>query len=219
MHRQINVRQRRRSSLGFGSRGFTVIELVLAMAISAFVAILAINGINTAITAAERHGEQAQMIADIQLPLTVMERDIRYALNRSIRDEYGNLVMPMEGGGDNEYLLRLTRSGWDNPRGLRRGEIQRVRYLLEDETLWRESWSVLDRVAEEDGQRRTELMTGVVNFEIAFCDDQAAAASTIPIGCEWVGDWGQPRLPRAVEIKFEREGFGEVRRVYSLVAQ
>ena len=67
--------------------GFTLIEVILAVAITTFVALLAYTGLSTSMTAAEQHGKQAQLIADIQLPLTIIERDIRHAINRTIVDE------------------------------------------------------------------------------------------------------------------------------------
>lgn len=197
--------------------GFTLVEVILAVAITAFVALLAYNGLSAAITAAERHQLQAQRLADIQLPLTVLGRDIRHAVNRSVKDEYDETKAALSGGELNDYLLILTRRGWDNPRGLPRGELQRVRYVLEDDELWRESWSVLDRLSEEGGQQRTLLIDQVLTVELAFLDPQSAGASSSPLGGEWVDLWeAQGRLPAAVEIKLDIDGFGEIRRVFSI---
>jgi general secretion pathway protein J len=193
---------------------------MLAMVITAFIALLAYNGLSVSITAAERHEKIARRLAEIQLPLTIIERDIRHAVNRAIRDSYDDTLAAMSGGALNDYLLILTRSGWDNPRGLTRGGLQRVRYRLEDEKLWRESWSVLDRVNEEQGQQKTMLMSGVLSVELAFLDPQSAGARSSPIGGEWKEEWDvKDRLPIAVEILFELEGFGEVKRVYSIPSE
>ena len=197
--------------------GFTLIEVLLAMGITTFVALLAYSGLNASITAAESQQLQAQQIVDIQLPLTVLERDIRNAVARPIRDEYDDRVEALVGGAFNDYLLVLTRRGWDNPRELSRGELQRVRYQLLDDVLWRESWSVLDRVSEEAGQQRTRLLQGVRDIEIAFLDSASSGASRSPLGGEWLDEWDMPqRLPAAIKIQFEVEGFGEVARVISI---
>ena len=197
--------------------GFTLIEVLLAMGITTFVALLAYSGLSASITAAESQQLQAQQIVDIQLPLTVLERDIRNAVARPIRDEYDDRVEALVGGAFNDYLLVLTRRGWDNPRELSRGELQRVRYQLLDDVLWRESWSVLDRVSEEAGQQRTRLLQGVRDIEIAFLDSASSGASRSPLGGEWLDEWDIPqRLPAAIKIQFEVEGFGEVARVISI---
>lgn len=197
--------------------GFTLIEVLLAMGITTFVALLAYSGLSASITAAESQQLQAQQIVDIQLPLTVLERDIRNAVARPIRDEYDDRVEALVGGAFNDYLLVLTRRGWDNPRELSRGELQRVRYQLLDDVLWRESWSVLDRVSEEAGRQRTRLLQGVRAIEITFLDSASSGASRSPLGGEWLDEWDIPqRLPAAIKIQFEVEGFGEVARVISI---
>ncbi|MFA7553418.1 MAG: type II secretion system minor pseudopilin GspJ [Spongiibacteraceae bacterium] len=198
-------------------RAFTLIEVMLAMVITAFVALLAYSGLDTSITAAEQHQKQAQQIADIQLPLTVIERDIRHAILRPIRDEYGELINAFIGGSLNDELLQLTRSGWANPRALARGDLQRVHYVMQDDELWRESWSVLDRLSEEAGWQRTLLLKGINTIELAFLNPNSGNAASSPLGGEWVDIWDDANsLPTAVEITFELENFGEVKRVFSI---
>ena len=92
-----------------------------------------------------------------------------------------------------------------------------VRYQLLDDVLWRESWSVLDRVSEEAGRQRTRLLQGVRAIEITFLDSASSGASRSPLGGEWLDEWDIPqRLPAAIKIQFDVEGFGEVARVISI---
>jgi general secretion pathway protein J len=204
-------------SKGQTNNGFTLIEVLLAMAITGFVGLLAYSGLSTSMIAADEHEQQASRIAAIQLPLTVIERDVRHAVARAIRDEYGDREAPMLGGSLNDYPLILTRRDWDNPRQLPRSELQRVRYVLENNQLWRQSWAVLDRLSEEEGQQNTLLLEGVENLELAFLDGNSSGAAQSPLGGEWVDDWDDPdRLPLALEIKLELENFGEVTRVFSI---
>lgn len=199
------------------AQGFTLIEVMLAMVITAFVAMLAYNGLSAAASAAEQHEIQADRLEAMQLPFTIIERDIRNAVVRPIVDEYGDTVAALSGGSFDDYVLKLTRRGWDNPRGLPRGGLQRVRYQLENEKLWRESWSLLDRLSEEDSQRRTMLLEGVLSIEMAFCNSSTTGASSSPLGCEWVDEWDdQTALPKALELRVELENFGEIRRVYGI---
>ena len=199
------------------ARGFTLIEVMLAMVITAFVALLAYSGLSTAMTAAEGHEAQVELLGTIQLPLTIMERDIRHAVARPIRDEFDDVQGAMSGSEFAQYVLQLTRRGWDNPRDFPRGDLQRVRYLLEDDTLWRESWSVLDRVTEEDSWQRTELLSGVTRMQLSFLNPFSGSASQSPLGGEWVDGWDdRDRLPLAVEVTLELEQLGEVKRVFSI---
>lgn len=200
--------------------GFTLIEVMLAMAITAFIALLAYSGLSTAIVAAEQHGKQTQQIADIQLPLTLLERDIRHAVNRPIVDEYEDSLAAMKGGRFGEYSLVLTRLGWANPMDQPRGELQRVRYLIQDNELWRESWSVIDRVSQEHSKQTNRLLEGVLTFELEFLDGGANSADQSLLGGEWVDEWDQKNvLPLAIEVTLEIENFGELRRVFSIPSQ
>jgi general secretion pathway protein J len=187
------------------------------MSITAFIALLANSGLTSAITAAEQHEIQASKIAEIQLPLTVLERDIRHAVLRSVTNAYGDQVAAMQGDSYSNELLKLTRRGWDNPRGLVRGDLQRVHYVLDDEQLWRDSWSVLDRMTREDSLQQTRLLNGVTELTIRFLDGTSVNASRSPIGGEWINTWDLVGvLPLAIELTLNIEGFGEVRRVFSI---
>lgn len=198
-------------------KGFTLIEVMLAMTITAFVALLAYSGLSNSIGASDEQEKMARRISSIQLPLTVLGRDISHAVARPIKDEYGDRIAAMAGGSLNDYPLILTRQGWDNPRGLPRGDLQRVRYVLEDEALWRESWSVLDRLSEQDGQQRTLVIDGISDLKLSFLNPYSINAGGSPLGGDWIDQWDDPdRLPKAVEISFDVAGFGEVKRVFSI---
>lgn len=202
-----------------GEQGFTLVEVMLAMVITAFVGVLAYQGLSAAMTAEEVNRRQLEYLADIQLPLTVLERDIRNAVDRSIIDEYGNEQPAMSGGELFDSLLRLTRSGWTNPRGLPRGELQRVRYVLENRELWRESWMVLDRLSLEAGQQRTLLLENVERIQLSFLDPGSSGAGVSDLGGEWIESWDKDdpaAMPLAVDIRIELEGLGELHRVFSI---
>ncbi len=204
-------------------KGFTLIEVLLAMAITAFVALIAYNGLTVAANGAERHQQQAEQMAALQLALSILERDIRDSVMRGITDEYGDPQAAMLGGNQQSYPLQLTRSGWHNPLEQRRAALQRVRYVLENEALWRESWLVLDRVNEEEGQQKTLLLSGVESLELRFLDSNSAAAEQSDIGGEWIEDWPPQggvldSLPLAIELQLELETAGQIRRVIAIAS-
>ncbi|WP_339671098.1 type II secretion system minor pseudopilin GspJ [Dasania marina] len=196
-------------------RGFTLIEVVLAMAITAFVAALGYSAISTAISTAEQHELKAQELSDVQLALTVLERDIRNAVARPIIDEYSHEQAALSGGDLAEFPLQLTRRGWTNPSEIRRGELQRVRYEFSDNTLWREHWLVLDRVDEDSSKQRVKVIADVESFELRFLKPNATASNDI--GGEWQANWDETQLPAALEIKLQVNRFGLVRRVFEIL--
>lgn len=199
--------------------GFTLIELLLAMAITALAAIMAYGGLSAAATAAARQREQTARLEAAATALGWLTRDLRYALARPVTDAHGAVEPGLWAGEPAASLLALTRSGWSNRRGSRRGQLQRVRYRLDvDGTLWREHWRVLDRVSETAAYRQLSLLEHVTAVEIAFLDPAGAALS--PHGGQWVDEWppavpAHP-LPLAVRLRFELAGLGNVERIVVL---
>ena len=206
-------------------RGFTLIEVLLAMAITAFVAVVAYTGLSTAISAAKVNERQAERLAEIQMTLSLLERDVRHALLRPIIDEYGDEQPPFIGGNTAPFPLELSRRGYENPRDLRRSELERVRYYLQDNQLWRESWSVLDRVNDEESRQQLRLLSDVEDIRLRFLDGESSGARSSPLGGEWVDEWvfairiGGHRLPKALELNLAVDGFGEIQRVVEVGAQ
>ena len=125
--------------------GFTLIEVLLAMAITGLIAVMAYAGLTTAMNAASRHEETVRRVGDIQTAVSWIARDLRQSVDRSILDANGDQQPALLGTLDDESVLELTHTGWDNPRGQRRSALQRVRYRLDSEgNVWREHWLVID---------------------------------------------------------------------------
>lgn len=202
-------------------QGFTLLEVLLAMAITALVAVMAYAGLSAAISAAERHGGQVQRLGEVQTALSWLVRDLRQSVDRSVLDGRGDDSPALVGSAENEVRLELTRIGWDNPRGQRRGSVQRVRYRLDaNGDLWREHWLVLDRLDDEDGLQSVKLLSGVERLTLQYLDGKSARAEEEALGGEWVEAWpatpGDRLLPLAVQIDVELRGLGAVRRVVGM---
>jgi general secretion pathway protein J len=211
--------------------GFTLLEVLLAMAITALVAVMAYSGLSTAITAAQRHGEQARRLGDLQTAISWITRDLRESVDRVIAT--GDETEPAMWGGespvlnrkfngeDRDNLLVLTRVGWDNPRGLRRGAIQRVRYRLDaDNNLWRDHWLVLDRLDDDDHKQSVKLIAGIKSVTVQFLDGVSGNSLTSELGGEWVPRWPMTKndvaLPLAVQIDLDVDGIGTITRIVGL---
>ena len=57
--------------------GFTLIEVLIAMAITAFVAILSYQTLSTALVGIERSREQADRLYEINRSMTILSRDLQ----------------------------------------------------------------------------------------------------------------------------------------------
>lgn len=204
------------------ARGFTLIEVLLAMAITALVAVMAYAGLSAAINAASRHGEMVQRLGEVQTAMSWIVRDLRQSVERPIVDARGDTRAPFIGGNDdNEELLELTHSGWDNPRGQRRSALQRVHYRLDaDHNLWRDNWLVLDRIDDEDHLQQIKLLSGVQSFKAQFLNGKSPNAKQEALGGEWIEQWpltkGDQSMPLAVQFDIDIEGIGVIHRVVGL---
>jgi general secretion pathway protein J len=196
--------------------GFTLLELLVAMAIFAVIGAMALGGLNAVVDQGEIAGGQMARLAELQRAMRVMTADLGGIQPRFVRDELGTAgELPLVTDGRGEFLLRLTRGGWSNPsRAPYRGTLQRLQYRLQDDVLIREYWTVTDRVLGEK-PRQEELLTGVERLELSYLDQ----------GREWVTQWPPPsrsapgngERPRAIRLKLTLEDFGVIERVVEVV--
>ena len=90
-------------------RGFTLLELLIAMAIFAIMAVMAYGGLKTVLATRQAVTERAAELRQLQQTLQLLNEDLLQALPRSIRDELGD-PEPAFIGGRSQLLLSLTRS-------------------------------------------------------------------------------------------------------------
>ncbi len=199
------------------SPGFTLLELLVAMAIFALLAVMAYGGLNSILTTREVVDMNMARLSEIQRTVMFLGRDLRQAANRGIRDEYGDrrppLVSNVANSSLNGMVLELTRDGYPNPLGAPRSNMQRVAYRVEDDTLYRLSWPVLDR-AIDTRPYEAALCEHITALRLRFLDYQDT----------WHTQWppqaveaAPPALPKAVEFTLELPDWGEITRLYQLV--
>ncbi|MDS4071374.1 MAG: type II secretion system minor pseudopilin GspJ [Candidatus Competibacter sp.] len=198
------------------ARGFTLLELLVALAVFAILAAAAYGGLrNVLFTRAAVEAENRRLAA-AQLTFHRLEQDIEQTVPRGIRDEYGTPQPALSGGALASEALTLTRAGWDNPLDQPRANLQRVAYRLRDGRLWRLHWDVLDRGGPIE-PREIVLLDRVRELRVRFLDPDDA----------WRNDWPPPAsdedrkqqpdpLPRAVEISLTLEDWGEITRLLPL---
>lgn len=200
------------------ARGFTLLELLVALTVFAIMSIAAYGGLRNVLFTRAAVEEQNRRLAAVQMAVFRLEQDIGQAVPRGVRDEYGEPQAALLGGELAGDRLTLTRAGWDNPLGQPRANLQRVAYRLRDGRLWRLHWDVLDRGGLVE-PRETLLLERVREFRVRFLEDAEK---------DWRTDWPPPAsdeaekkkgldaLPRAVEIVLILEDWGEITRLLPL---
>jgi len=198
------------------ARGFTLLELLVALAVFSIMAIAAYSGLRNVLYTRAAVEEQNRRLAAVQLAVYRLEQDIEQTVPRGIRDEYGEPQAALIGDALADDRLTLTRAGWDNPLGQPRAALQRIAYRLRDGRLWRLHWPVLDRGGLIE-PRETLLLDRVREFKARFLDQDDWRDDWPPLPVS--GDENKPdpdRLPRALEISLTLEDWGEITRLLPL---
>lgn len=98
----------------YRERGFTLMEVLIAVTITAVIGLGVWQVINGVVRSRDRVDEVADQFDGLQRAMLLLERDITQIVNRSARDVYGDyqpaLTTRQEG-----FALVLTRQGWRNP--------------------------------------------------------------------------------------------------------
>lgn len=206
--------------------GFTLVEVLVAMAITALVSTIAYLALSAALSGAESARNAARRMGEINRAIDMMSRDIRQGVNRSVLDEFGQRVPALMGGEAARIPLTLTRAGWHNSVGAPRSTLQRVEWRLEEDTLIRAHYSVLDRTTGTEAIE-TPVLEGVEAFELLFLPALAMLESDRDDRIDyrnWQDNWlsdeaganSQLPAPAAIEVLLSVAGLGDIRRVYAL---
>lgn len=193
-------------------RGFTLIEVLVAVAIFGVLMVLTTVTVDRSLANADMLGERMDRLQAIQRTMRLLSTDLFQSAPRPVRDELGETYMPsVRSDLLGNFALELTHGGWPNPAGLQRSTLQRTAYRIEEETITRLHWSVLDRTYSNEPLAMV-LLDGVQGLNFRFLQDNG----------EWTEQWppqgpqgtaGVGLRPRAVEIVLTLFDEGELTRV------
>jgi general secretion pathway protein J len=194
------------------SRGFTLLEVLVAIAILALIAVGAYRLLSGTVQTRDQGMAHEKSLQDLQKAEMLIQRDLQQTTQRSIRDEYGDDQPAFALTQDN--VMEFTRRGWRNPLQETRSELVRLRYSVRSNQLIRERWNVLDR-ARDSQPEKIVLLDDVSDFRLQVFANGSWGAS-------WPGlaqsqkDKKTLPLPEAVEIRFTHPLWGEIRRIIPL---
>ena len=122
-------------------RGFTLVELLVAIFIAVLMFAMGYAAINQGLMSHDSLKDQQAHLLQLQTAMRLLEQDFVQAAPRPVRQAVGDepAQYAMLGGAPGtQPVVALTRDGWSNPAGLQRPGLQRVAYFLENNTLRRE---------------------------------------------------------------------------------
>ena len=191
--------------------GFTLIEVLVAMAIFGVLSTLAYMTLGQTLSNSDMLTERMDRLQSIQRTMSYLSTELIQAAPRSVRGELGGSLPALISDFGAEFALQLTHNGWPNSAGVPRSTQQRSAYRIEDDELVRYHWNVLDRTV-NNLPVATVMLDNIESLTFRFLQQNG----------EWVEQWpptgsqsstATNLLPRAVTIVLVLPDEGELTRV------
>jgi general secretion pathway protein J len=185
-----------------GQQGFTLLEILIALAIFAIMSMMAYAGLAAVLDARASTVPRAEQLAQLQATFYLFNEDLSQIINRPIRDEFGTTEPAFSAGRGNEILV-FTRTvpAWSNKAGA--NSLLRVSYSVEKEALYRRVWSLPDRTQQTEYRSRKLITTHDVTINKFNEVTQA-----------WEPLIGGGDIPKALDISFKLDGLGTIHRSF-----
>ncbi len=195
-------------------RGFTLLELLIAVAIFALLALATYRMLSSVMQADTATREHEQQLRELVRAMAAFERDVLQVTSRPVRDPFGEARPALLGEDGDATALEFTRTGWRNPLGAARSRLQRVRWELSGEQWQRRYWNVLDQAQDSQPQVQA-VLDGVTSFKLRYMDRQGQWQPSWPPS-DGTDSQRLEQLPRALELVLEHRRYGQIRRVLRL---
>ena len=177
---------------GRAQNAFTLIELLIALAIFSVMSVASYVGLQNFLSMRASLEAHESVFSEVQSAVLLIESDVENLVARPIRDELGDRVPALISRGQMDVGLSRLRPGL--PIEFEPSDLLRVNYYVEQNQLIRRTWSVLDRTPGTAYQDRV-LLSDIAAVEWRF------------LSGSWLNYWPQnndpvsiQQLPRAVEV-------------------
>jgi len=196
------------------NKGFTLIEVLVALAIVGIIGAISFGGLITTIKFNDLTLSRMDVGNNVTLADEMLKRDFLHALNRLTRDTRGDFyrhsfygLNPRSEG----TLLAFTVNTGDNLPN-KNGALRYVEYVFEENKLKRIESQYVDRT-EDTRKKTTILLEEIENISVKFAK-----------GNQWENEWpvadwlSNNGLPNVAEVSYEIKGIGNITRLYMLAS-
>ena len=185
-----------------GQQGFTLLEILIALAIFSIMSMMAYAGLTAVLDARASAVPRSEQLAQLQTTLYLLNEDLSQIIKRPIRDEFGTTEPAFSVGRGNEILvLSRTVPTWSNNAGA--NKLLRVSYSLDKDTLFRRVWILPDRTQQTEYRSRKLITTKGVALSKFKVDTQT-----------WEPLNSSSDIPNALDISFKLDGIGTIHRSF-----
>lgn len=184
--------------------GFTLVEMLLALAILAALSVAAMAVLQNVIRADTLTRDKTQQMQALQHTFSQMSSDINQIIARRSRESSSLFFAGRYQLSSDDWAISFSRNGWPNPLGmLARSEIQNVSYRLRQQRLERLSYDQQDPLT--GAQPTVEVVQeGVRAFRLRFYASG-----------RWQERWDNSQsLPQGLEVTLTLDGYGDITRLF-----
>jgi len=196
------------SQFGTKHKGFTLLEIVVAVAIFAVISSILFPALFQFLEMRERVDEKHQQISGLQKTFLFLANDLRFAVNRLSKDEYGDqrkttILL------DDDNLIEFTTAYPDlSLNGL--NVPRRVIWQLNDGVLQRVQYPVMD----PESETRKILQSLLINVKSVEFKVSQIKDGRDNVDSRWQE---QSYLPDLIEVNIELDNDIEYRRVFTML--
>lgn len=192
--------------------GFTLLELLVALAIFSIMSVVAYRGLNATLETRAHLLEDNKKWRELSVFFAQMKDGLANVANRPVRNN-NDLVSPAFSGkpdviGEDDAQLVFTRMGLPGQQGSL-GDLQRYGYRLRDQNIEQLVWPVLDQ-APRTRPVVFQVLPHVSSFVMRYMDHKGVWQPRWPV----IGQ--SDEIPRAVEVRIGLQSGEQVVRVFAL---
>ncbi len=199
------------------NRGFTLIEMLLAVVIFAAVGLASVAVLNTVVQNDANSKVNMDQLQQVQRAMLVMERDFWQIVPRQVRIN-GEAPTKLTLAGAKNFIesdddgITFVQGGWTNPgMVLPRSEVQLVGYRLKGQKFERVYYIFPDAVTGTEPKVQV-LLTDVEELKIQYLSQQTENADDNAI--TWQSQWDSEKWPKAIKLTLKSPRLGVIERVF-----
>ncbi|WP_133135451.1 GspJ family T2SS minor pseudopilin variant LspJ [Legionella rowbothamii] len=192
--------------------GFTLIEVLIALAVFAILASITSSTLYYAFNTRTRVNEQSERLSALQLTISIVQQDISQTAERAIRGNDMRLFPIFIGRPD---YVEFTRDGDVNPGSVeKRSSLKRVALVCQNNSLLRRTWDTLDPF-DRNTHADKVLVSNLSDCHFGFLNQ------SLQVFPEWRADavnqdQNKESLPKAVQINLTVKKLGELNLLFTI---
>jgi len=194
------------------NRGFTLLEMIVAISIFSIIAIVSYASLNRFLDQRDWIETGSESLKQLQISYLIIAQDLRRLSPRIVRDGYGDaeplfIAMSPTDSANGEVLRFTTYKHDTSLPGL--STQVRVAYRLEGDELFRISWPVLDR-DQDTPEYRQRLLSDIQSLQIDLIDTSNDEVQTLK-------GWTEPeRLPDGIDLQITLDNGRYYQRIFEV---